>query len=214
MLRRGLVLDLSVAFGMPCTPSDSAIGPLTQQFHKYNSQDQRPLMRFFLGLGTSFGYLWWYGTWTNLRERLLRDLRTTHLLRRELGLPILTRNERLPRPIRPQKRYFLRQAGGSESQCIQPAIEHCDGEEYLRRKKGMEWNGSAIMENHATNSTAHERQTCGSGCTYPTIGAGMEVIAEVIYWISCFFFHGIRLHPRRRVLIFTPARHQSSLPRL
>lgn len=44
----------------------------------------------------------------------------------------------------------------------------------------MEWNGTAIMKNHATNNTAHERQTCGSGCTYPTIGAGMEVIAKVI----------------------------------
>lgn len=42
----------------------------------------------------------------------------------------------------------------------------------------MEWNGTAIMENHATNNTAHERRTCGSGCTYPTIGAGMEVICE------------------------------------
>ena len=56
MLRRGLVLDLSIAMGMPFSPHASI--PTTR------TPERRALTNTnwtHIGLGTTFGYLWWYG---------------------------------------------------------------------------------------------------------------------------------------------------------
>ena len=74
MLRRGLVLDLSVAFGKcfhlperPSPPPKIRIACDARRGARF--QFRLDFLDFFqpaddvdIGLGTSFGYLWWYGT--------------------------------------------------------------------------------------------------------------------------------------------------------
>ena len=62
--RRGLVLDLSVAFGASLLSGSSLVH--LRAFHAQLANLAVPevplLIPLLLGLGTTFGYLFWYGT--------------------------------------------------------------------------------------------------------------------------------------------------------
>lgn len=67
MLRRGLVLDLSVAFGEPSLSAHSARCSY-QIWHHGGLSDSiySVLTHIVSGLGTTFGYLFWYGMYQSM----------------------------------------------------------------------------------------------------------------------------------------------------
>lgn len=180
MLRRGLVLDLSVAFGMPLRrPAAPLDFPAIQT--GWSVQYQLLTRAYQVSaphLDTSGG---------TVRERTCECafLETSERQPRANDMPIhagtsTNPRNRLPRPISPQERCFLRQVGGSESQCFQPAIEH-DGENQQRRKAWhCDYDTSCDKQHRLSNRL-------GEAVHIPH-QAGMEVIAK-----SYLGQHGLRL---------------------